>query len=87
MYLNRLTGHRALGEWPGIATVSEFILVTVANPPNWKPCEGEYGTASGDLDIERVSSFLGPIEIYHADAERNTGTIRIMTYPIYRMHV
>ena len=36
---------------------SEFIPVAVTTPPNWKPCEGKYGTASGDLDIERVSSF------------------------------
>ncbi len=30
---------------------SEFIPVTGATPPNWKPCEGKYGAASGDLDV------------------------------------
>ena len=45
------TENRTLGEWPRTATLD------VDTPPNWQPCEGKYGAASGDLDIERVSSF------------------------------
>ena len=51
MYLNQLTletGRLANGQGQ---LHYEFISLDVDTPPNWKPCEGKYGAASGDLDL------------------------------------
>lgn len=80
MHLNRLTletGRLASGQ--GQLQYSEFIPVAVTTPPNWKPCEGKYGTASGDLDIERVSSFPKGRRL----CDRGAG-LNLTTYKVYK---
>ena len=73
MYKQVHTGNRTLGEWPGTATLDVDI------PPNWKPCEEKYGAASGDLDIERVSSFPKGRRL----CDRGAG-LNLTTYKVYK---
>jgi hypothetical protein len=76
--MNKLTlqtGRLASGQ--GQLQYSEFIPVAVATPPNWKTCEGKYGTASGDL---------GPV-LPEREAPRERGAgLNLTTYKVYKVY-
>ena len=86
--MNRLTlqtGRLASGQ--GQLQYSEFIPVAVATLPNWKTCEGKYGTASGDLDIERVSSFPSGRRLCDRGAGLNLTTYKVLQSPTAKINV